>query len=203
MTDCLRAVIDMIGPPENRYADPAAWVRLEAELDMALPTDCKTLVDAYAPIQINGHLSLSHPATEWWNLGEEIRETASDWSRTAWQRDWTNDPESDPRVICGLPDLVFGVRGGLIPLTSTDRGDVVFLAPRVHGFPGGMCVACEDGDWAGYPMPFAEWLHRFLIGEDMAGCKSAAFYPGPVRWEYPPMAPGERSHVSQGPERGM
>lgn len=73
MTDYLRAVIDMIGPPENRYADPAAWARLEAELDMALPTDYKTLVDAYAPIQINGHLSLSHPATEWWNLGEEIR----------------------------------------------------------------------------------------------------------------------------------
>ncbi|MET7982094.1 MULTISPECIES: hypothetical protein [unclassified Streptomyces] len=66
-----------------------------------------------------------------------------------------------------------------------------------------MCVACEDGDWAGYPMPFAEWLYRFLIGEDMAGYKSAAFYPGPVMLEYPPMTPDERTRVSHGPERGM
>ncbi|MET7982086.1 hypothetical protein [Streptomyces sp. NPDC005281] len=32
MTDYLRAVLDMIGPPENRYADPAAWARLEADV---------------------------------------------------------------------------------------------------------------------------------------------------------------------------
>ncbi|MET8100949.1 hypothetical protein ACWEBX_16170 [Streptomyces sp. NPDC005070] len=43
MTDYLRAVLDMIGPPENRYADPAAWARLEAELGTELPADYKTV----------------------------------------------------------------------------------------------------------------------------------------------------------------
>jgi len=66
-----------------------------------------------------------------------------------------------------------------------------------------MCVACEDGDWAGYPMPSAEWLYRFLIGQDMTGYKSTALYPGPVLLEYPPTASGERTRVSHGPDRGM
>ncbi|MGW3913039.1 hypothetical protein ACWEBX_16185 [Streptomyces sp. NPDC005070] len=91
----------------------------------------------------------------------------------------------------------------MIPLASTDRGETIFLAPQVYDVPGGMCVACEDGDWAGYPMLFAEWLYRYLIGEDMAGYKSAAFYPGPVMLEYPPMTPDKRTRVSHGPERGM
>lgn len=29
----------MIGPPENRNADPTAWTRLEAELETELPRD--------------------------------------------------------------------------------------------------------------------------------------------------------------------
>jgi hypothetical protein len=203
MTDYLRAALDMIGPPENRYADPAAWARLEAELGTELPADYKTVVDAYAPIQINVHLYLSHPATPRWTLSEMIRDTSRAYSQTRWERDWTNDPGSDPRLICGLRDLAFGTPQGLIPLASTDRGQTIFLAPQVHGFPGGMCVSCGDGDWAGYPMPFAEWLYRFLIGEDMAGYKSAAYYPGPVMLESMPMTPDEHVRVSYGPDRGM
>ncbi|MGW9032845.1 hypothetical protein ACWGQ5_54820 [Streptomyces sp. NPDC055722] len=52
-------------------------------------------------------------------------------------------------------------------------------------------------------MPFAEWLYRFLIGQNMAGCRSAAYYPHPVVLEYVPTAPAERTRVSHGPERGM
>ncbi|WP_266848944.1 hypothetical protein [Streptomyces sp. NBC_00568] len=110
---------------------------------------------------------------------------------------------SQSRLICGLREIAFGTRQGLIPLAATDRGDVIFLAPKAHGFPGGICVACEDGDWAGHSMQFAEWLCRFLIGQDMAGYESTAFHPGPVLLEYPPTAPGEHPRVSHGPERGM
>ncbi|MFF3942979.1 SMI1/KNR4 family protein [Streptomyces phaeofaciens] len=201
MTDYLAAVQDLLGPPENRYADPAAWAGLEAELGLALPSDYKTVVDGYAPATVNVHLSLTHPATTWWNLSKSIRDTSEAWARTRWQRDWAEGSPSDPRVICGVEDLAFGTRHGLIPLAHTDRGDVIFLAPQVHGISGGICVACHDGDWAGYPMPFAEWLYRFLIGEDMAGYKSAALYPGPVRLEYPPMGPGDQERVAHGPER--
>ncbi|MDX3760172.1 hypothetical protein ACWDBO_26455 [Streptomyces mirabilis] len=63
----------MLGPGEERFAKPAAWLRLEEELGRELPTDYKQIVDAYAPVQINGHLTLSHPASHWWNLGETMR----------------------------------------------------------------------------------------------------------------------------------
>lgn len=58
MTDYLPAVMAMLGPAQNQYADPAAWDRLHAELGIRLPTDYQTLVDAYAPIQLNSHLYL-------------------------------------------------------------------------------------------------------------------------------------------------
>ncbi|MER6481787.1 hypothetical protein [Streptomyces filamentosus] len=42
-------------------------------------------------------------------------------------------------------------------------------------------------------MTFAEWLYRYLTGEEMAGWDSATSYPGPVRLEYLPTGPGERT----------
>ncbi|KQX30471.1 MULTISPECIES: hypothetical protein [Streptomyces] len=84
MTGYLLAVMTMLGRPQNHYADPYAWDRLHAELGIRLPTDYQTLVDAYAPIQLNGHLYLSHPATERWNLGDRIRDTARAWSANSW-----------------------------------------------------------------------------------------------------------------------
>ncbi|MGW4205270.1 hypothetical protein [Streptomyces sp. NPDC004726] len=64
-------------------------------------------------------------------------------------------------------------------------------------------VQGSEGDWAGHPMDFAEWLYRYLIGDEMAGWDSAAFYPGPVRLEFLPTEPGERTREVRGPERGM
>lgn len=52
-------------------------------------------------------------------------------------------------------------------------------------------------------MGFSEWLYRYLIGEEMAGWDSAAFYRGPVQLEYPPTGPGQRTQEAYGPERGM
>lgn len=87
------------------------------------------------------------------------------------------DPDEDPRVLFGLEELVFGAENGLWPITSTDRGETVFLAPG----PNAPCLLVEDGQggWSQHSMSFAEWLYRSLIGEDMAGPKSSAFYrPG-------------------------
>ncbi|MFD7554345.1 MULTISPECIES: hypothetical protein [unclassified Streptomyces] len=53
----------MLGQAQNRYADPSTWDRLHAEHAIRLPNDYQTLVDAYAPIQLNGHLPLHHPTT--------------------------------------------------------------------------------------------------------------------------------------------
>ncbi|WP_033354939.1 SMI1/KNR4 family protein [Kitasatospora aureofaciens] len=64
MRDYLAEVFSMLGPGGDRFASPEAWTDLEAELGTELPEDYKAVVDAYAPMQINGHLYLKHPATE-------------------------------------------------------------------------------------------------------------------------------------------
>ncbi|MFP8963228.1 SMI1/KNR4 family protein [Streptomyces nanhaiensis] len=202
MTDYLRAVIDMIGPPENRYADPAAWQRLETGLGLRFPADYTTVVDAYAPIQLNGHLYLHHPASPSWNLGQWIEETVQAFSAVDWDG-LDLDADEDPRQLFGLPELAFGTPGGLWPLASTDRGETLFLVGGASGRDERFVIADGDGWWAEHRMPFAEWLYRYLIGEDMAGENSAVFYPGPVKRAYLPMAPGESTRVAYGPDRGM
>ncbi|MFB6578594.1 MULTISPECIES: hypothetical protein [unclassified Streptomyces] len=94
-------------------------------------------------------------------------------------------------------------RGAWIPFADTDQGACIFLAPEVHGFPDGVVVQGPEGDWAGHPMTVAEWLYRYLIGEEMAGWGCAARYPGPVRLEYPASEPGRPARETYGPERGM
>ncbi|NUP22996.1 MAG: SMI1/KNR4 family protein [Streptomyces sp.] len=200
MTDYLAAAMAMLGPAQNRYADPSAWDRLHADLGIRLPSDYQVLVDAYAPIQINCHLYLSHPATNPWNLGEWIQETIQAWSAISWD-DVDLDMDEDPRILFGLKELTFGTQDGLWPIACTDRGETVFL------LPGSVTprLLVEDGEigWAEYRMSFAEWLYRYLIGEDMGGPNSSAFYPGPVKLEPLPMSAGERPEPRYGPDRGM
>ncbi|MEV0528976.1 SMI1/KNR4 family protein [Streptomyces sp. NPDC050439] len=199
MADYLPAVMAMLGQAQNRYTSPSAWELLQAELGIRLPTDYQVLVDAYAPIQLNGHLYLHHPATERWNLGDWIRDTARAWSAVSWD---DLEPEEDPRLLFGLAELSFGTHNGLWPIASTDRGETLFLATADDTAPW---ILVEDGEggWARYDMSFAEWLYRYLIGEDMAGPNTSAFYPGPVRLRHLPMTVDERPEPWSGPDRGM
>ncbi|QDN54534.1 MULTISPECIES: SMI1/KNR4 family protein [unclassified Streptomyces] len=199
MIDYLPAVMAMLGQAQNRYADPSAWNRLHAELGIRLPNDYQTLVDAYAPIELNCHLSLHHPATGRWNLGDWIQDTARAWSEVPWD---DLDADEDPRLLFGLTELSFGTSNGLWPIASTDRGETLFLT-AADGALSGILVEDGEGGWAQYEMSFAEWLYRYLIGEDMAGPNTSAFYPGPVQLRRPPMAAGERPEPWSGPERGM
>ncbi|MEV6331205.1 hypothetical protein [Streptomyces sp. NPDC051909] len=120
----IAAATAMVGPAQNRYADPAAWDRLHEELGIRLPTDYQTLVDAYAPIRLNGHLYPHHPATERRNLGQDIRDTVRPWSEASWE---DLDPDQDPCLLLGLTELSLGTRNGLWPIASTDRGETLFL----------------------------------------------------------------------------
>lgn len=90
-------------------------------------------MDAYAPIQLNGHLYLSHPATERWSLGARIRDTIRAWSAISWD---DLDPDEDPRLLFGLTELSFGTRNGLWPIASTDRGETLFLVAVHDPAPG-------------------------------------------------------------------
>ncbi|GAX59031.1 SMI1/KNR4 family protein [Streptomyces olivochromogenes] len=199
MIDYLPAVMAMLGEAQNRYADPSAWNRLHAELGIRLPNDYQTLVDAYAPIELNCHLSMHHPATEPWNLGDWIQDTARAWSEVPWD---DLDADEDPRLLFGLTELSFGTSDGLWPIASTDRGETLFLT-AADGTLSGILVEDGEGGWAQYEMSFAEWLYRYLVGEDMAGPNTSAFYPGPVQLRRLPMAAGERPEPWSGPERGM
>ncbi|MEU1618877.1 hypothetical protein ABZ479_16475 [Streptomyces sp. NPDC005722] len=109
------------------------------------------------------------------------------------------DPDEDPRRLFGLEELSFGTRKGLWPIADTDRGETVLLSAAADDTR--IVVSCHD-TWAEHRMSFAEWLHRYLIGEDMTGPNSAAFHP-PVRLQHLPMSAGERTRPWYGPDRGM
>ncbi|WP_260474624.1 hypothetical protein [Streptomyces sp. WAC 05379] len=66
-----------------------------------------------------------------------------------------------------------------------------------------LLVEDGEGGWSQHRMSFAEWLYRYLIGEDMAGPNSSAFYPGPVQLRRLPMTTAEHPEPWSGPDRGM
>ncbi|MBP2034857.1 hypothetical protein [Streptomyces avidinii] len=125
------------------------------------------------------------------------------WRQSRTEVSWHDvDPDADPRLLFGLTELSFGTPNGLWPIASTDRGETLFLV-AVDETHLRLLVEDGEGGWAQYDMSFAEWLYRYLIGEDMAGPDTAAFYPGPVQLRRLPMAAGERPEPWSGPDRGM
>ncbi|MFE1437423.1 SMI1/KNR4 family protein [Streptomyces sp. NPDC058739] len=192
-TPHLDSVTRMLGPACNDSTSQDAWADLEHDLAVGLPVDYKAIVASYGPVQLNGHLFLHHPATVRWNLATWISRTVEQF------------PESDlGEAECpGFPDgPAFGGPDGLIPLISSDRGEYVFGVAPVGGGEWTI-LACngDEQDFFEYAMPFAEWLYRYLSGEDMFGPGSAVFYPGPVVFESLPMSEMEGSRSWYGPER--
>ncbi|MEV7284766.1 SMI1/KNR4 family protein [Streptomyces sp. NPDC093252] len=196
--DYTDAVLEMLGEPTSPAPVTGSWDDLERELGVRLPEDYKRILDAYAPVQLNGHVYLDHPHTSRWNLGRWMRETVEAFSRTGLS-------EADCPAMPGGP--VFGGPTGLIPLLSTDRGEYLFGLPgSAAGASGKWLLLSCDGDEQGfheYRMPFSEWLYRHVIGEDMFGPGSAVFYPGPIVFESMPMTEEDPCVSWQGPERGM
>ncbi|QRX96445.1 SMI1/KNR4 family protein [Streptomyces noursei] len=192
-------VFAMLGEPAWCYADPEAWAALEEELGVALPNDYKRIIDSYGPVELNGHLSLEHPATERWNLAEQMRGTAQVWSEVSWE---DVDLEPDPCSSLGIPEIRFGTPDGLIHAVSTNGGEAVFLGKGVIRRNWRIFVALDD-EFYEYDMSFSEWLYRYLIGENMTGPYSSAPVPGPVKLESLPMSADDTPITWYGPHRGM
>ncbi|NEA89235.1 SMI1/KNR4 family protein [Streptomyces sp. SID7958] len=193
--DFTALVIDMLGETERCPAPAAAWDDLEQELGIPLPDDYKTLISRYAPVQLNHHLFLNHPSTDRWNLGRFMRDTVDT---------FMSHSDLTDVVRQGFTDPPFGAPSGLIPLLNSDRGEGLFGAFDA-GTGQWRLFAC-DGDEAlyyEYKMPFSEWLHRYLAGEDMFGPGSGVFYPGPIVFESMPMTATQAMIHWKGPERGM
>ncbi|MFK0114223.1 hypothetical protein [Streptomyces sp. NPDC091217] len=79
----------------------------------------------------------------------------------------------------------------------------VFYAPRGASGKGSLFVEGGDYEFFEFSCSFAEWLYRWLMGEEMTGPGGSAFYPGPVVLEDLPMNPDERPEKRYGPPRGM
>ncbi|PHQ53563.1 hypothetical protein BLA24_00495 [Streptomyces cinnamoneus] len=189
----------MLGEATGHGANPGAWESIENSLGFGLPADYKQVLEAYGPVKLNGHLYVNHPATVRWNLGKWIRETVVAWGEVPWD----DDIDGDPRPALGISEMKFGTSDGLTPIAGTDRGELIFLARGASGQEWRIFVGDGDGEFFEYSICFSEWLYRYLVGEDMAGPNSSAFYPGPVKFEGRPMSYGEETAVWYGPDRGM
>ncbi|MEV5989311.1 SMI1/KNR4 family protein [Streptomyces sp. NPDC052051] len=191
----VNSVIGILGPAWCVPPPAAAWAGLEGELGVQLPDDYKEIIGGYGPVQMNVHLYLKHPSTDWWNLGRWMKETVEAFSRS----DLT---DAECPGFPGGP--IFGGPSGLIPLVSTDRGEYAF---GVAGSPPGewRILACngDEQDFYEYHISFSEWIYRYLSGEDMFGPGSAVFYPGPIIFESMPLSESDRLLEWHGPERGM
>ncbi|WP_372351026.1 SMI1/KNR4 family protein [Streptomyces sp. KL116D] len=185
MTDYLAAVMVGARPgPESLCEDPAAWDRLHLPTGIQLPPDYRVLVDAHTPpFRSMGTFTSPTPRPRGgtWRVHPQHDQA---WSEVSW-----DDLDADEDcLLFDLDELSFGTRNGLWPIASTDRGEFIFLiaAPDAPRF-----LVSFDETWAEHRMSFAEWLYRYLIGEDMTGPNSAAFTPG-VRLQHLPMSAGER-----------
>jgi hypothetical protein len=187
------AVIGTLGPAREASLPDTDWGALERGLGVHLPDDYKRIIGKYAPVLVNVHLSLRHPSTERWNLGQWMERTV-----TAFSSSDLTDAECP-----GFPGgPLFGGPEGLIPLLSTDRGEYLFGFVD-HPSSVWRFLACngDEQDFYEYQMSFAEWLYRYLSGESMFGPDSAVFYPGPVVFEGLPMTASEQCATWYGPDR--
>ncbi|CAM5260289.1 hypothetical protein GCM10010329_04850 [Streptomyces spiroverticillatus] len=196
--DFLQGVFHLLGDPPQRPEPAELWRETEAVVGCALPEDYKEIIGRYGPARVNGHLYFSTPDSGRWSLREEIPETIRAWADADWEPDEDEITGGDPRTLFGWDGLKFGVEDGLTPLASTDNGVTLFFVP---GRPAaGLFVANGDGELLRYDMSFAEWLHRYLSGDDVTGY-GGFFYPGPVELRSMPMSPTDREVVWYGSPR--
>ncbi|MFG3397905.1 SMI1/KNR4 family protein [Streptomyces parvus] len=187
-------IFELLGPPRVAHGHPPSdWYTLEQQLGIELPRDYKRFVSRYAPIQVNGHLYFNHPATSRWNLGDWMEATVNEFRRGDFSQ--ADCPGFDDGAAFGGPN-------GLIPLIDSDSGDYLFGAWESKK-EAWRFLACngDEQNFYEYRMPFAEWIYRYLAGENMLGPNSGVFSPGPIMLESMPMNPEERSETWYGPER--
>ncbi|WP_030720007.1 hypothetical protein [Streptomyces sp. NRRL S-237] len=197
INDYHQAVVGLLGEPRHVFANHGAWQPVEESIGTSLPQDYKDLIDAYAPVQVNGHLFLEHPANEFYELRTWIDETVEDFQETDWEAGF-----SCPGYEKSGPS--FGGHGGMIPLACTDRSEYIFLAPGIDSGQWRILSCGRDwNDFYEHHMEFSEWLYRYLTGEDMFEPGQGVFYPGPVRLESLPIAAGDPQSEWFGPDRGI
>ncbi|MFB7469854.1 SMI1/KNR4 family protein [Kitasatospora sp. NPDC056184] len=195
MDDHLDRLYDAIGPAFGPGVAAEDWQRIESELGVGLPADLKALTERYAPVRLHRSVVLSNPSTAVHRLDRHIRETVEAYRACEFDEENFPDPDFPEPLDFGGPD-------GLIPVSGTAHGEEVFLHRETAGGPWSVVVYVGDDDeFYRYRMGFAEWLYRYLAGEDMAGPNSAQSIPGPVRIEELLVPPGTAPTERLGPQR--
>ncbi|MFF7453188.1 SMI1/KNR4 family protein [Kitasatospora sp. NPDC008115] len=195
MPEYVELLVRVLGAPGSGRPAACEWLEVEAGLGVDFPDDYKEVAASYAPVQLNGHLILWHPATRFFNLAENVAQEIQVFEGIDWRAVGVGFRGEVPR---------FGGPGGLIPVARTDRGEVVFLFRDTPDLPWHVVGFSSDGEgFHEYDFGFAEWLYRYLAGEEVLGPGSATFHPGPLLIEDLPRSPGDRVVDRRGPDRGV
>ncbi|MFE6748319.1 SMI1/KNR4 family protein [Kitasatospora purpeofusca] len=170
--DYLAELQGIIGPPCGPGVSPGVWSQLERELGIVLPEDIKTIVERYSPMRLGRAINLANPETATYNFGSHIRSTVAAYRECSFSL--ANFPDFPGVIGFGGPD-------GLIPVSGTAHGEEVFLYrdPVAQRWQIVIFVG-DDLEFYRYDMGFAEWLYRYLMGEDMAGPNSGQDFPNPL-----------------------
>jgi hypothetical protein len=148
---------ELLGEPRFLWSDPKPWISLERDLGVQFPADYKQFVDAYGPVRINNQLTIYHPATVWYNLGEEIREEPDLWA----------DVEED------RPPHPMGTGPGeLFPWANSVSSERAYFRVSRDESEEWVIAVIERDEcvYTEYAITFNEWMLSYLQGEEMAIC---------------------------------
>lgn len=144
--------LEELAPPPSRDFT-YDWGSVEAELNTALPSDYKSLLQSYGPGTLGGFISLYIP--------HDNNQAIDLFSRTHAAQDALRCLTRD------LEELTFGIRSvdELMPWGVTDNGDWCYWI--LHGDPDRWVVAlnaARDPEWDKFEMGITEFLFKILPG---------------------------------------
>ncbi len=122
----LAAAMAMLGPAQNRYADPSAWNRLHEELGYSCPPT--TRPSSTHTFRFTSTSICTCPTRR---LSEGTQGSGSGTRSGRGPRcpgtNLTSTQTRTPRLLFKLRELNFGTTDGRWPIASTDRGETFFL----------------------------------------------------------------------------
>ncbi|MGX2995512.1 hypothetical protein JNUCC64_14640 [Streptomyces sp. JNUCC 64] len=184
----------LLGEPGFLSSDPEPWRTLERETGARFPEDFRRFADAYGPVLINDQLSVFHPATTWFNLGDAIREEPGLWADPPEDPGAPEDPAPSARPAPLAPPANevrpgnevrphwFGTGPGrLFPWGHATTGQTpYFRVPRDASDRWRIGVIDGPGEEAGYTesdQSFTEWMWTYLTVDDEERALRAHHFP--------------------------
>ena len=150
----LERIIQILGGPAFSAREDAGWDEKSQRTGVIFPEDFRAFVDAYGPGQVN-LVGFLHPASGRSTLYEEVLDTV-DFLGPLFERG-------------DLPAPLGWLEGQLLPFAHEVSG--VELAFWVTAAPANDWHVCAfaGGEFRDFECGFEEWLHRYLVGDELVG----------------------------------